>query len=77
MGVGSGFTSMTRAPRLAAQLAKFGSQKARARFTWTGIAQQILRLTDELPHGLSLARLLLSTLVLLALIALRRARKEV
>jgi mannosylfructose-phosphate synthase len=29
--------------RVSDQLAKFGSQKARARFTWTGIAQQLLR----------------------------------
>ena len=28
---------------MADQLAKHGSQKARARFTWTGIAQQVLR----------------------------------
>ena len=32
------------------QLAKFGSQKARARFTWTGIAQQLLRLLDQSPR---------------------------
>lgn len=31
------------------QLAKFGSQKARARFTWTGIAQQLLNLVQETP----------------------------
>ncbi|MBN2022591.1 MAG: glycosyltransferase [Pirellulales bacterium] len=30
-------------PRVADQLSKYGSQKARARFTWTGIAQQMLR----------------------------------
>jgi mannosylfructose-phosphate synthase len=30
--------------QIAAQLAKHGSQKARARFTWTGIAQQLLSL---------------------------------
>jgi len=29
-------------PRVARQLAKYGSQTARARFTWTGIAQQLL-----------------------------------
>lgn len=34
-------------PQIAEQLAKFGSQKARARFTWNGVAQQILaRLQD-------------------------------
>ena len=32
------------------QLAKYGSQKARARFTWTGIAQQLLRLLDQSPR---------------------------
>ena len=32
------------------QLAKFGAQKARARFTWTGIAQQLLRLLDQSPQ---------------------------
>lgn len=35
-----------RYPRIADQLAKYGSQKARAQFTWTGIAQQILHLLD-------------------------------
>jgi len=30
-------------PQVTRQLAKYGSQKARARFTWTGIAQQLLR----------------------------------
>jgi len=29
-------------PRVRDQLAKFGSQKARMRFTWTGVAQQLL-----------------------------------
>jgi mannosylfructose-phosphate synthase len=35
--------------KLAAQLAKFGSQKARARFTWTGVAQRILARAQSLP----------------------------
>jgi mannosylfructose-phosphate synthase len=37
--------------RVSSQLAKFGSQKARARFTWTGVAQQLLRVLQriELP----------------------------
>jgi mannosylfructose-phosphate synthase len=34
---------------VADQLAKFGSQKARARFTWTGIAQQLLSLLGQSP----------------------------
>jgi mannosylfructose-phosphate synthase len=33
-------------PRIADRLAKYGSQRARARFTWTGIAQQILEVFD-------------------------------
>lgn len=32
------------------QLAKYGCQKARAHFTWTGIAQQLLSLVDRLPR---------------------------
>jgi len=39
-------------PRVARQLAKFGSQKARARFTWTGVAQQILSVLQTAEHGL-------------------------
>ena len=31
-------------PQIGDQLAKFGSQKARSHFTWTGVAQQILRM---------------------------------
>ncbi len=31
------------------QLAKYGSQKARARFTWTGIAQQLVRFIEDAP----------------------------
>lgn len=34
-------------PRIADQLAKYGSQKARARFTWTGVAQQLLHLLQH------------------------------
>lgn len=33
-------------PQVADRLAKYGSQRARARFTWTGIAQQILEVID-------------------------------
>ena len=31
------------------RLAKFGCQKARAHFTWTGIAQQLISLVDSIP----------------------------
>jgi mannosylfructose-phosphate synthase len=34
------------------QLAKYGTQKVRSRFTWTGIAQQLLHLVDEAPRSL-------------------------
>jgi mannosylfructose-phosphate synthase len=33
-------------PRVAGQLARGGAERARARFTWTGIAQQVLGLLD-------------------------------
>ncbi len=36
-------------PRLADELAKYGPQKARAFFTWIGIAQQLLRVVENLP----------------------------
>ena len=34
------------------QLAKYGTQKARARFTWTGIAQRLLNLVEDAPRPL-------------------------
>jgi mannosylfructose-phosphate synthase len=34
-------------PRVAEQLARGGAERARARFTWTGIAQQVLGLLDS------------------------------
>lgn len=40
--------------RLTGQLAKYGSQKARARFTWTGVAQQILTHIQRLPTRISI-----------------------
>jgi mannosylfructose-phosphate synthase len=39
---GHAITTLLQHPQIAAQLAKHGSQKARARFTWSGIAQQLL-----------------------------------
>jgi mannosylfructose-phosphate synthase len=33
--------------RVSDQLAKYGSQKARSRFTWTGVAQQLLRSLED------------------------------
>jgi mannosylfructose-phosphate synthase len=37
-------------PRVAAQLARFGPRKARSRFTWTGVSQQLL-LSLEMRRG--------------------------
>jgi mannosylfructose-phosphate synthase len=34
-------------------LAKYGSQKVRTLFTWTGIAQQLVRIADEMPKRIS------------------------
>lgn len=41
---GHAISFVLRYPRIADQLAKYGSQKARANFTWMGVAQQILRI---------------------------------
>lgn len=40
---GDAITNILQYPRVGAQMARHGSQKARARFTWTGIAQQMIR----------------------------------
>ncbi len=41
-------------PRIASQLAKYGSQKARGHFTWNSVAQRILSLCQALPERLGL-----------------------
>jgi len=46
---GHAICSILQHPRLTGQLAIYGSQKARAQFTWTGIAQQILSRLQNLP----------------------------
>ena len=51
---GHAICAILQHPRLATQLAKFGSQKARARFTWTGVAQRILARTQSLPARVNL-----------------------
>lgn len=48
---GHAVATILKRPRVAQQLAKFGSQKARARFTWTGVAQQLLRLLQDVDIG--------------------------
>jgi mannosylfructose-phosphate synthase len=40
---GHAIAAVLQHPRIASQLAKFGPRKARSHFTWTGIAQQLLR----------------------------------
>ena len=48
---GHAICSILTYPRVYGQLAKFGSQKARSRFTWTGVAQQILGLLENVRRG--------------------------
>ncbi|MCA9103596.1 MAG: glycosyltransferase, partial [Planctomycetales bacterium] len=49
---GDAIANVLQYPRIASQLAKHGSQKARARFTWTGVAQQLLRVVETVePHS--------------------------
>ncbi len=43
---GHAIADILRYPQVAAQLAKHGSQKARARFTWTGVAHQVIHLLE-------------------------------
>lgn len=45
---GHALYSALKYPRIADQLGRYGSQKARAHFTWTGIAQKILFLLQRL-----------------------------
>lgn len=46
---GHAIASVVQHREVHAQLARFGSQKARARFTWTGIAQQLLSVLEGAP----------------------------
>ena len=48
---GHAVCTILQSRRVADQLAKYGSQKTRANFTWTGIAQQVLRVVQTLPSG--------------------------
>ncbi|OAM87794.1 glycosyltransferase [Termitidicoccus mucosus] len=50
--LGITITKVLRDERLAARLSQMGAHKARSLFTWTGIAQQLLNLT-EAPAGAS------------------------
>jgi mannosylfructose-phosphate synthase len=44
---GSAIASVLMYPQISQQLARYGSQKARSKFTWNGVAQQILNLIDD------------------------------
>ena len=48
---GHAIASVLQYPEIYDQLAKYGCQKARAHFTWTGIAQQLLAFVDDLPRA--------------------------
>jgi mannosylfructose-phosphate synthase len=48
---GVAVATVLRYPRIAEQLARSGSEAARARFTWNGIAQQLLAALDRRPVG--------------------------
>lgn len=46
---GHAIWSILRYPRVSNQLSRYGSQKARGHFTWTGIAQQLVAVIPSLP----------------------------
>ncbi|MBN2294614.1 MAG: glycosyltransferase [Pirellulales bacterium] len=45
---GHAIAAIIMRPQVKEQLAKYGSQKARSRFTWTGVAQQLLRVLQTI-----------------------------
>ena len=47
LGFGMAIATVLMYESIGQQLAKHGSQKARSRFTWNGVAQQILNLLDD------------------------------
>ncbi len=47
---GMAITAILRDPRIAAQLSRYGSYKARAAFTWMGIAQKTLNILQARPE---------------------------
>ncbi|HMP06728.1 MAG TPA: glycosyltransferase, partial [Lacipirellulaceae bacterium] len=56
---GHAIATVLQRPAVYDQLAKFGSQKARACFTWSGVAQQLLRLVDDAPATAAVERSIL------------------
>lgn len=53
---GHAICTVLQRPRVADQLALYGSKKARADFTWNGIAQQVLRITQAMPSHATVRR---------------------
>jgi len=53
---GHAIANILQFPRVYQQLAKYGSQTARARFTWTGISQSILNLLNNIGQPAAAAR---------------------
>lgn len=51
---GHALCMILRHGRVSDQLAKYGSQMVRARFTWNGIAQQLLRVAEDGPDRIKL-----------------------
>jgi mannosylfructose-phosphate synthase len=53
---GHALATVLQYPRVADQLARYGAQKARARFTWSGVAQQLVAVLgstqQQVPRGL-------------------------
>lgn len=49
---GHALASVLKYPQISGQLSKYGPRKARSRFTWTGIAQQLLMSLDARPEFL-------------------------
>lgn len=45
--LGISIVKVLKHPRLSARLSRMGAHKARSLFTWTGIAQQLIRLVEE------------------------------
>jgi mannosylfructose-phosphate synthase len=53
---GHAIVTVLRYPRVARQLARFGSHRARATFTWNGIAQQLINLLQDVGTSRNVGR---------------------
>jgi hypothetical protein len=48
---GHALVTVLRYPKIARQLSRFGSHRARASFTWNGVAQQLVAMIQEVGEG--------------------------